>query len=63
MALIHEMNPLIRGWSTYFRTGVAKEVFVALDRFMYGRAQRYMQRRHPRKSQTPPDSYEITDSE
>jgi hypothetical protein len=22
---------------------------------MYGRAQRYMQRRHPRKSQTPPD--------
>ena len=50
MALINEMNPLIRGWSNYFRTGVAKEVFAALDRFMYGRAQRYMQRRHPRKS-------------
>jgi RNA-directed DNA polymerase len=50
VALINEMHPLIRGWSTYFRIGVAKEVFTALDSFMYRRAQRYMQRRHPRKS-------------
>jgi RNA-directed DNA polymerase len=50
VALINEMNPLIRGWSHYFRIGVAKEVFVELDRFMYDRAQRYMKRRHPRKS-------------
>jgi len=50
VALINEMNPVIRGWSNYFRIGVAKEVFAALDRFMYERAQRYMQRRHPRKS-------------
>jgi RNA-directed DNA polymerase len=50
VALINEMNPLIRGWSTYVRIGVAKEVFTALDSFMYRRAQRYMQRRHPRKS-------------
>ncbi len=50
VALINEMNPVIRGWSNYFRIGVAKEVFAALDRFMYARAQRYMQRRHPRKS-------------
>jgi RNA-directed DNA polymerase len=50
VALIHEMNPVIRGWSNYVRIGVAKEVFTALDGFMYRRAQRYMQRRHPRKS-------------
>jgi RNA-directed DNA polymerase len=50
VALINEMNPVIRGWSNYFRIGVAKEVFAALDRFMYVRAQRYMRRRHPRKS-------------
>ena len=50
VALINEMNPIIRGWSNYFRIGVAKEVFAALDRFMYARARRYMQRRHPRKS-------------
>jgi RNA-directed DNA polymerase len=50
VALINAMNPLIRGWSHYFRIGVAKEAFADLDRFMYDRAQRYMKRRHPRKS-------------
>jgi RNA-directed DNA polymerase len=50
VALITELNPVIRGWSNYFRIGAAKETFTALDRFMYIRAQRYMKRRHPRKS-------------
>jgi RNA-directed DNA polymerase len=50
VALISEMNPVIRGWSNYFRTGVAKEIFSDLDSFMYYRAERYMKRRHPRKS-------------
>ena len=50
VALINEMNPMISGWSNYFRIGVAKEVFTALDRFMYQRAQRSMRQRHPRKS-------------
>jgi len=50
VALINEMNPVIRGWSNYFRVSVAKETFSELDRFMYVRAQRYMKRRHPRKS-------------
>jgi len=50
MALINAMNPVIRGWSHYFRTGVSKEVFTELDRFMYERAERYMKRRHPRTS-------------
>jgi RNA-directed DNA polymerase len=50
VALIHAMNPLIRSWSQYFRIGVASRVFADLDTFMYARAQRYMQRRHPRKS-------------
>ena len=50
VALINEMNPVIRGWSNYFRIGVASKVFSDLDNFMYYRAQRYMKRRHPRKS-------------
>ncbi len=50
VALINEMNPVIRGWSNYFRTGVAKETFSNIDNFMYYRAQRYMKRRHPMKS-------------
>lgn len=50
VALINEMNPLVRGWSNYFRIGVAAEVFTHLDNFMYQRAQRYTKRRHPMKS-------------
>jgi RNA-directed DNA polymerase len=50
VGLINEMNPVIRGWSNYFRIGVAKQVFIDLDDFMYWRAQRYMKRRHPTKS-------------
>jgi RNA-directed DNA polymerase len=49
-ALITEINPVIRGWSNYFRIGVAKAIFAELDSFMYYRAQRYAKRRHPRKS-------------
>jgi hypothetical protein len=53
VALISAMNPVIRGWSYDFRTCVSKEVFTELDRFMYTDAQRYMKRRHPRRSGYP----------
>lgn len=49
-ALIREMNPVIRGWSNYFRTQVASQTFRRLDDWMYYRAQRYAKRRHPTKS-------------
>src|SRR5512143_2800541 len=49
-ALIRELNPVVRGWSNYFRIGVAKRIFNALDDFMYYRAERYAKRRHPTKS-------------
>lgn len=50
VALINALTPVIRGWSHYCRIGVSKEVFTELARVMYERAQRYMQRRHPRTS-------------
>jgi RNA-directed DNA polymerase len=50
VALINAMNPLIRGWSQYFRTAVASEVFTDLDYCMSARAQRYLKRRHLRTS-------------
>ena len=50
VALINAMNPVISGWRTSCRTGVAAKVFTDLDNCMYDRAQRDMQRRHPRKS-------------
>ena len=43
-------EPGDQGLEQLLCTGVAKETFSALDRFMYYRAQRYMKRRHPRKS-------------
>ena len=45
------MNPLIRGWSNYFRIGVAsRRCSRPWTASCIDRAQRYMQRRHPRKS-------------
>jgi RNA-directed DNA polymerase len=50
VALINEINPVIRGWCNYFRISVASRVFSDLDNFMYYRAKRYARRRHPLKS-------------
>ena len=50
VALIKEMNPVIRGWSQYFRIAVAKQTFDDIDDVMYYRAKRYAPRRHPKKS-------------
>jgi RNA-directed DNA polymerase len=50
VALLNERNPVISGWSHYFRFGVASQVFPDLDTCMYYRAQRSMKRRPPRQS-------------
>lgn len=51
-ALLHTLNPVIRGWANYFRTSVASETFAALDDWMFTRQCRYVRRRHPKKSRT-----------
>ncbi len=48
-ALIKHLNPIIKGWGNYFRIGVAKEIFGALDAYQFTRQVRYAQRRHPKK--------------
>jgi len=48
-ALIKELNPTIRGWANYFRTGVAKETFSKLDDWMHHKELRYARRTHPNK--------------
>lgn len=50
--LVSMLNPIIRGWTNYFRIGVAKKVFAGLDRWMFHRAWRHAQRKHPNKSAT-----------
>lgn len=50
--LVSMLNPVIRGWTNYFRIGVAKKIFSDLDRWMFHRAWRHAKRKHPNKSAT-----------
>jgi RNA-directed DNA polymerase len=48
--LIGKVNPMLRGWANYFRTGVAKETFAKLDSYLFTLQGRWMKRAHPTKS-------------
>lgn len=50
-ALLRQLNPLLRGWANYYRNGAAKRTFDNLDYYVHQRLRRWMQRRHPHKSQ------------
>jgi len=43
--IIAELNPVLRGWGNYFRTGNADREFNKLDGFVYGRMRRWQHRR------------------
>ena len=43
--IIAELNPILRGWGTYFRTGNASAKFQVIDRYVRMRLRRVMQRR------------------
>ena len=49
-ALITVLNPVIRGWANYHRTGVVKRTFNRLDWQMDERLMRWAAYRHPRKT-------------
>ena len=44
-ALIQLLNPVLRGWGSYFRTGNAFAKFNQLDRYVHGRITRWLWRR------------------
>jgi len=46
--LIAELNPILRGWGNYFRTGNAAEKFQQLDRYVAWRLKRLLVRRKGR---------------
>lgn len=48
--IMKELNPIIRGWSNYFRIGVSSESFSRLDNWMFNRQKRYVNRMHPNKN-------------
>jgi len=49
-ALISKLNPVIRGWSNYFRTGISKEIFSDLDHYLWKILWNWAKRRHSNKS-------------
>ena len=51
-ALIAKLNPIIRGWTNYFKTVVSKETFLKLGHLTHLRLARWANRRHPNKSKT-----------
>ncbi len=48
--LLHRLNPVLRGWSTYFKHGVSKRTFDYLGHFAWQRVVGWLRKRHPRAS-------------
>ncbi|WP_190814627.1 group II intron reverse transcriptase/maturase [Saccharopolyspora pogona] len=48
--VVSRLNPIIRGWSAYYRSVVSKRTFVQLDTHMWKLALSWAKRRHPNKS-------------
>ena len=47
-ALLRQLNPVIRGWCTYFRHGVSAATFGYLDQYTWHRVVRWIRKRHNR---------------
>ncbi len=52
IALIDELNPIIRGWSNYYRALCSKETYSYCDHILYQQLKRWAERRHPTKSKS-----------
>jgi hypothetical protein len=49
-AVIQRLNPIIRGWSAYYRTVVSSRVFAMLDSYMWKLTYKWAKHNHPNKS-------------
>ena len=49
-ALISRLNPIIRGWSNYYKTVCSKETYSKLGHLTFLRLKRWAYRRHPKKN-------------
>jgi len=48
-AVIHTLNPLLRGWGNYYRHGVSKKMFNYVDHHVFLALWKWARKRHPRK--------------
>ncbi len=46
--LLARLNPVLRGWCTYFRHGVSKRTFSYLDHYAFWRIVGWLRKRHPK---------------
>lgn len=49
-AVLYKINPIIRGWSAYYRTVVSSEIFTALDNYVWTLLYKWAKHSHPNKS-------------
>jgi RNA-directed DNA polymerase len=49
-AVISRLNPIIRGWSAYYRSVVSSQVFTSLDRYLWTLTYKWAKYSHPNKS-------------
>ncbi|GLY99816.1 group II intron reverse transcriptase/maturase [Actinoplanes sp. NBRC 103695] len=47
--LITKLNPILRGWAAYYRNGVSKRTFNAIDDYLWWATYRWACYRHPNK--------------
>lgn len=50
IALINQLNPIIKGWSNYYASVCSKETFNSLDAINYLQLKRWAERKHPKKN-------------
>ncbi|PMB38408.1 group II intron reverse transcriptase/maturase [Fischerella thermalis CCMEE 5319] len=50
IAIINELNPIIRGWTNYFSPNVSSEAFKYLTHFTVQTLMKWGRKRHPKKS-------------
>jgi len=48
--LLFQLNPLLRGWTAYFRHSASKRTFAYLDHFSWWRVARWLWKKHKRPS-------------
>ena len=48
-AVPYAINPIVRGWTAYYRHGVSKRVFTELDTHLWKLTWEWARRRHPKK--------------
>jgi RNA-directed DNA polymerase len=47
--LLYNLNPVLRGWATYFRYDAAKRTLAYVDHFAWWRVFRWLWKKHPRR--------------